>query len=81
MSTRDGNAEIYVMNANGTEQMNITHSPASSDGRPAWSRIQNKIAFMSTRNGNLEIYLMNGDGSNQIRLTNNTIVDDFPNIK
>jgi Tol biopolymer transport system component len=69
------------MNANGTEQMNITHSSTSSDGRPAWSHTQNKITFMSTRNGNMEIYLMNADGSNQIRLTNNTIPDDFPNIK
>ena len=35
-SRRDGNAEIYVMNADGSGQTRITHNPGE-DVRPAWS--------------------------------------------
>jgi Tol biopolymer transport system component len=35
-STRDGNPEIYVMNADGSGQRNLTRSPAD-EGWIAWS--------------------------------------------
>lgn len=35
-SNRDGNREIYVMNANGTGQTNLTNNLAE-DFAPAWS--------------------------------------------
>jgi len=35
-SNRDGNYEIYVMNADGSGQTNLTDNPAS-DGIPGWS--------------------------------------------
>jgi Tol biopolymer transport system component len=35
-SKRDGNGEIYVMNADGSEQRRLTNNPAI-DGRPSWS--------------------------------------------
>ena len=34
-SNRDGNSEIYVMNADGSEQTNITRNPAA-DTLPSW---------------------------------------------
>jgi TolB protein len=37
-SNRDGNAEVYVMNADGSEEVNLTNNPAG-DGSPAWSRV------------------------------------------
>ena len=80
MSTRDGNAEIYVMNVDGSGQTNLT-AMAGTDGRPSWSRNGTQIVFMSMRDGNMEIYIMNSDGSSPARLTNNTVVDDFPSIK
>ena len=36
VSDRDGNVEIYVMNADGSEQINLTNNPAS-DYSPSWS--------------------------------------------
>ncbi len=81
MSTRTGNPEVFVMNANGTNQINITNNSPTADARPSWSRTQNKITFMSMRDGNMEIYLMNGDGTGQTRLTNHPASDDFPFIK
>ena len=37
VSQRDGNAEIYVMNADGSAQENLTRQPAN-DSHPSWSR-------------------------------------------
>ena len=45
-SYRDGNAEIYVMDADGGNQENLTNHPAS-DTQPDWSPDGTKIAFCS----------------------------------
>ena len=68
-SGRDGNYEIYVMDADGGNQENLTNHPAH-DGQPDWSPDGTKIAFVSSRDGNVsQIYVMNADGMNPIRLT------------
>ena len=68
-SLRDGNAEIYVMDANGGNQENLTNHPAY-DGLPDWSPDGTKIAFVSDRDGGREqIHVMDADGKNVIRLT------------
>ena len=75
------NWEIYVMNADGTDQINLTNSPrATGDFEPSWSPDGSKITFASYRDGNWEIYVMNADGTNQTRLTyspGNDLVPDF----
>ena len=67
-SWRDGNAEIYVMDADGGNQENLTSHPAF-DGAPDWSPDGTKVAFESWRDGTGEIYVMDADGKNPIRLT------------
>jgi len=74
VSDRDGNREIYVMNADGTGQTRLTNNPAW-DGSPAWSPDGSKIAFHSDRDGDAEIYVMNVDGTGVSRLTNNPAWD------
>jgi dipeptidyl aminopeptidase/acylaminoacyl peptidase len=74
-STRDGNTEIYVMNADGSNPTRLTNNPAI-DRDAAFSPDGRRIAFVSDRDGNSEVYVMNADGSNQTRLTNNS-ADDF----
>ena len=61
-SHRDGNDEIYSMNADGSAQTRLTNN-AASDYDPAFSPDAGKIAFTSRRDGNDEIYVMNTDGS------------------
>jgi Tol biopolymer transport system component len=41
-SGRDGNLEIYVMNADGSEQQRLTRNPARSVQFLAWSPAQKK---------------------------------------
>jgi Tol biopolymer transport system component len=78
-SDRDGNTDIYVMNAqDGSNQTNLTLDPAF-DFDPSWSPDGTKIAFTSDRDGNTDIYVMNAqDGSNQTRLTDNAASDALP---
>jgi Tol biopolymer transport system component len=76
-SDRDGNLEIYVMDADGGGQTRLTEDPGE-DYLPAWSPDGSRIAFVSTRDGNAEIYVMNADGTGQTRLTNSTAADLSP---
>jgi TolB protein len=76
-SFRDGNGEIYVMNADGSAQTNLSNNPAE-DLYPAWSPDGSKIAFSSDRDGDYEIYVMNADGAGQTQITNNTAYDREP---
>jgi hypothetical protein len=76
-SHRDGNSEIYVMDADGSNQTRFTNN-AAYDDRPAWSPDRTKIAFASDRNGNWEIYVMDADGANPINLTNHAYNDRYP---
>jgi Tol biopolymer transport system component len=81
----DCNFEIYVMNADGSNQTRITDNPAE-DWAPAWSPDGTKIAFQSLRNEpahpkdcgdkcNSEIYVMNVNGSDVMRITENETPD------
>ena len=67
-SNRDGNFEIYVMNADGSNVTRLTNN-AATDRDPAFSPDRSKITFISNRDGNSEVYVMNADGTNQTRLT------------
>jgi TolB protein len=76
-SNRDGDNEIYAMNADGSGQTKLTTSGGGND-LAAWSPDGKKIAFVSFRDGNFEIYKMNADGSGQTRLTNNPALEGQP---
>ena len=76
-SAFEGNNEIYVMDAGGTNRIRLTNNSAN-DSAPEWSPDGTKIAFSSNRDGNSEIYVMNADGSNPTRLTHNAVSDMDP---
>ena len=66
------NAEIYVMDADGSNPRRLTHSPGL-DVRPDWHPNGNQIAFVSSRNANekksVNIFVMDADGGNVRQIT------------
>jgi dipeptidyl aminopeptidase/acylaminoacyl peptidase len=77
-SYRDGNLEIYVMNADGSSQTRLTNN-AFTDYDPAWSPDGSKIVFTSWGRSLGQIYVMNPDGTGQTNLSNNPFRDEHPN--
>ena len=75
-SYRDGNQELYVMNADGTGQTNLSNNV--DDSLPNWSPDGSKIAFFSLRDGNGEVYVMNANGKDQTNLSDNATIDFQP---
>ncbi len=76
-SLRDGNSEIYLMRADGSQLTRLTFNPAI-DQNPAPSPDGTRIAFESNRDGRFQIYVMNVDGSGTTRLTVSTGNDTQP---
>lgn len=69
VSFREGNDEIYVMDADGSNKVRLTKDPAQ-DMFPVWSPNGKKIAFISKRDhGWPEIYTMNPDGAGLFAVT------------
>ena len=68
-SARDGNREVYMMNPDGSEQVNLTQHPAS-DMDAVWSPTGEQILFVSDRQGTRvrDLYVMDADGSNVRRV-------------
>lgn len=79
-SLRDGNPELYLIDATGSDLRRLTQSPGD-DWSPAWSRDARQIAFTSSRDataaGMHNIYIMDADGSNVRRLTYNLAWDEY----
>ena len=77
MSTRTGNAEIFVIASDGSGATNLTNHPAT-DQAPVWSANGKQIAFHSNRDGNFEVYVLDVATSDITRLTTHAGVDQFP---
>jgi Tol biopolymer transport system component len=87
MSSRDGYPSVFVMNADGSDQRNLTpKTPGDLDSdwvsrAPSWSTNGRHLFFMSFRPStglDTEIFAMNPDGTGVTRLTYSLGVDGSP---
>jgi len=73
VSHRDGNAEIYSMNADGTGATRVTTDPLT-DGRPVFTPDGQTIVFHSSRTaGKQQIWSVNVDGTGLTQLTRDSV--------
>jgi Tol biopolymer transport system component/CxxC motif-containing protein (DUF1111 family) len=79
-STRAGGGQLFVMNADGTNQTNISNASTFIDSLPAWSPDGTKIAFNRSVPGTQtqNIWTMNADGTGQAAVTAGPFRDERP---
>lgn len=70
VSTDTGNDEIWVVNRDGSNLLQLTRDEWSWwDKHPSWSPDGNQIVFWSNRTGHGQIFVMGADGSNLYSLS------------
>jgi TolB protein len=78
---RPSRMELWVMNADGSNQRQITNLGGANFG-PSWTPDGRRIVFSSNhktpRSRNFELYLVNLDGSGLEQITNHEEFDGFP---
>ena len=80
MSTRDGEAQIYAIQSDGTLLRRLTHDNKPAD-HPRWSPDGKQLIFHSGRDGRgivptaIELYVLSVDKLSIRRLTNNDLYD------
>ena len=78
---RPNRMELWVMNADGSDQHQITHLGGANFG-PSWTPDGTKLIFSSNymrpRSGNFDLYLVNLDGSGLEQVTTDEGFDGFP---
>lgn len=76
-STREGNQEIYLIDADGQNLKRITQDPGL-DAHPTWTPNGKQLLFATSRWGDLEIASVDPQGAQIQRLTHQKGVDDYP---
>jgi Tol biopolymer transport system component len=70
-SKRDGNLELYVMDADGNNVRKLTNAPDCYNGGPFFSPDGKRVIFRSDRKkkDHLQLYVINADGTGERELT------------
>lgn len=78
---RPSKVELYVMNADGSDQRQITHLGGANFG-PSWTPDGRRIIFSSNykepHSGNFDLFVVNLDGSGLEQITTSPVFDGFP---
>jgi Tol biopolymer transport system component len=74
-SNRDGNWELYLVNADGSNPVNLTRTPDVDEVYPKPSPDGTRICFVGDRGRGRsrvrDVYVMNSDGSGRIKIADN----------
>ena len=71
VTDRDGNYEVYVARADGSNPQRVTQS-TETEASPSWSPDGSRIYFESGAGGSFNIWSMNPDGSDKRQITQTT---------
>lgn len=63
-----GNSELYLMNIDGTDLKQLTHTNVS-EFNPRWRSDSKAIAFISSESGSPQMWEMNTRGSGRVMIT------------
>ncbi len=76
-SSRDGEFDLYVMHADGTEVRRVVKLKGMQ-ARPCWSPDGRRLAFTWNRDGKYDIHAVGLDGTGLVRLTDEAERADYP---
>jgi TolB protein len=71
---RDGNWDIFVMNADGAEPTRLTRHPGR-ESNPTWSTDGTHVLYSSDRGGHEQIFAIRLDGTGETYLTDGFVSD------
>src|SRR5512139_2385591 len=77
-SIRTGDTEVFIVDPDTGDAVNVSRSPQSEDRYPCWSPDGKRIAFTSDRNHSTNLYVMRADGSGLKRIVNSPAVCYMP---
>jgi Tol biopolymer transport system component len=78
-STRDGQPEIYIMDADGTSAGRLTNSPGA-DGDASFAADGQSVVFHSQRTGHRQIFLQPITSSDAVQLTQEPADNSQPSV-
>ncbi len=78
-SDQKGNADIYVISADGGQPRRLTEDP-SEDITPSWSRDSKWVYFGSTRSGSMQIWKIPVEGGQAVQVTQHGGFEGFESI-
>ena len=79
-SSSGADADVWVIDADGTDEHDVSNDPTGPDIQPAWSPDGSQIVFVKQNfDGTSAIWVMNADGSGQQQLTDAATINVHPN--
>ena len=76
-TNRDGDFEVYVMNADGSKPRKLSNSPKSTEGLADWSPDGRRLVFYSDRGGNKDVYILDLASLGWTNISNHEASDEF----
>lgn len=76
-TNRDGNYEVYLMNADGSNQRNVSQAPDSTEGLADWSPDGKRLVLYSDRLDHKEIFVLDLATGLWTNISNHPASDEF----